>query len=112
MVIGGADGYDGLLRVAEKFAGQSAEVVMALGLVFPEPPLGAEALVVEVLEALVVEVLEAEEAVVFFFDPLESQVAIPTTTAATMTRVITLRSACFRFWAFFSASRRAWRPAF
>jgi hypothetical protein len=53
MVIGGYEGYDGLLRVALKLAGQSAEVVMALGEVSPEPPLGAGLVVVE--EATVVE---------------------------------------------------------
>jgi hypothetical protein len=41
MVIGGYDEYDGLLSVALKLAGQSAEVVMALGAVLPEPPVGA-----------------------------------------------------------------------
>jgi hypothetical protein len=38
MVIGGAMCQDGLLRGALKLGGQSAEVVMALGEVFPEPP--------------------------------------------------------------------------
>ena len=62
MVIGGYDEYEGLLRVALKLAGQSAEVVMALGAVLPEPPFGAG--VVVVVAGLVVVVVLA--AVVFF----------------------------------------------
>ena len=41
MVIGGSRDTDGLFRVALKLAGQSAEVVMALGDLLPDPPAGA-----------------------------------------------------------------------
>ena len=54
MVMGGGDFHDGLFRVALKSDGQSADVVMALGEVLPEPPAGAGLVVVE--EATVVEV--------------------------------------------------------
>ena len=52
MVMGGGDFHEGLLRVALKSVGQSAEVVMALGDVLPEPPAGAGLVVVD--EATVV----------------------------------------------------------
>jgi hypothetical protein len=57
IVIFGADGYDGLFKVALKLAGQLADVVMALGDLSPEPPAGA-ALVVEVDVLLVVVVVD------------------------------------------------------
>jgi len=41
MVIGGAVFHDGLLSVALRFEGQSADVVTAARLVLPEPPAGA-----------------------------------------------------------------------
>jgi hypothetical protein len=67
MVIGGNDEYEGLLRVALKPAGQSAEVVMALGDLSPDPPGRAGAVVVEA--EVVVEVVVA--AVVVFFPGLK-----------------------------------------
>ena len=48
-----------MLRVALKLAGQSAEVVMALGDLLPEPPAGAGLVVVVAELGLVVEVLLA-----------------------------------------------------
>ena len=60
MVIGGAL-KAGLLSVAWKLAGQSAEVVMALGEVFPEPPAGGGVVVVDDLAVVdVVADLELE----------------------------------------------------
>ena len=59
MVIGGGDVQDGLLSVAVKLAGQSAEVVMALGRVLPEPPGGAGLVVVDADVVLVDEVAPA-----------------------------------------------------
>ncbi|MHB1716363.1 MAG: hypothetical protein ACYCV5_03360 [Acidimicrobiales bacterium] len=84
MVIGGKDGYDGLFRVAVKLVGQSADVVSAAGLVFPDPPaVGGRVVVVVVVDGF------RAEACFFDFElPLVSATEIPTTTAATMTRVI------------------------
>jgi hypothetical protein len=63
MVMGGGDFHSGLLRVALKLAGQSAEVVMADGLVLPEPPGGA---------GVVVEVeVDVDEVVAAFFPGLK-----------------------------------------
>jgi hypothetical protein len=61
MVIFGADDHDGLFKVALKLAGQSAEVVMALRDLSPEPPAGT-GLVVEVdVFAVVVVVVDFDE---------------------------------------------------
>jgi hypothetical protein len=59
MVIFGGDDHDGLFKVALKLAGQSAEVVMALGDLSPEPPGGA-GLVEEVDVLAVVVVVEVD----------------------------------------------------
>lgn len=107
IVIGGYDGYEGLFKVAVKLVGQSDEVVRALRLVSPEPPLGAGLVVVVV--GLVV-VLECDTAA--FFELLEIQTAMPTTMRATIPRVMARFRVCLRFWVFCWASRRAWRPAF
>jgi hypothetical protein len=62
MVIAGGDFHDGLLSVALKLAGQSADVVMAARLVFPEPPAGAGFVVeVEAEVVVVVDVLAVFE---------------------------------------------------
>ena len=95
-----------MLRVVLKFAGQSDEVVMALGDVFPEPPAGAGLVVVEAA-GLVVDV-----AAVDFFPGLKIRYEMPNTTAATMTTVMIRRVFCLRLAAFCSASSRACRPAF
>ena len=85
--------------MALNYAGQSADVVMASGLLSPEPPGGA-GLVVEV-EAAVVEVVEVFEL------PRKTSTERPTTTATATTTVMMRRTERRRFWAFCSASRRA-----
>jgi len=109
MVMAGAEGHDGLLRVALTLDGQSAEVVMAARLVLPDPPLGG-GLVVEVVE----EDDDDDEVVVaaLFLPGLKMANERPTTTAATMTKVMVRRSVFLRFSDFCSAANRAWRPAF
>jgi hypothetical protein len=64
MVMAGAVGHDGLLSVALKFAGQFADVVMALGDLLPDPP-DAAGLVVLEAGLDVVDVLDC------FFDGLK-----------------------------------------
>ncbi len=109
MVIGGYDEYEGLLRVALKLDGQSAEVVMALGEVLPDPPAGAGLVVVVVVAGLDVVVVVAA---LLFFHGLVIRRERPTTTAATMSSEMSRRKFCFRLRVFCSASNRAWRPAF
>ena len=100
-------GHDGLLRVALKLEGQSAEVVMADRLVLPDPPLGGGLVVVVVEE-------EDDDVVVaaLFLPGLKMANERATTTAATMTKVMVRRSVFLRFCDFCSAANRAWRPAF
>ena len=88
-----------MFRVALKLAGQSAEVVMALGDLSPDPPAGA-GLVVEVLLALLLD------------PPPKMAYEIPNTTAATMTTTMMRRVLDLRFCAFCSAASLACRPAF
>jgi hypothetical protein len=64
MVMAGAVGQVGLLRVALKFAGQSADVVMALRDLLPEPPEEAGLVVLEAG-------LDVVDVLVDFFDGLK-----------------------------------------
>ena len=91
MVMAGGDDQLGLLRVAVKLAGQSAEVVMALGDLLPEPPAGAGLVVVDDAGWLVV-VVEAD-----FLDGLKIRYERPITMSATMAMVMVRRRFCFRF---------------
>jgi hypothetical protein len=92
IVIFGADGYDGLFKVVLKSAGQFAEVVMALGDLSPEPPVGAALVVeVDVLLVVVVEVDLVERL------PSAIQYEMPTTMAATTTTLMTRRRLRLRF---------------
>ncbi len=97
-----------MFRVALKLAGQSAEVVMALGDLLPEPPAGAGLVVVVAEPGLVVEVLLA----LLLDPPPKMAYEMPNTTAATMTTTMMRRVLDLRFCAFCSAASRACRPAF
>ena len=77
---------------------------MALGVVSPEPPLGAGLVVVVVLDLAAVFLAGLE--------PLLIQKAMPKMTPATITREMTRRMFCLRLADFFWASSRALRPAF
>ncbi len=92
--------------MALKLAGQSADVVMALGEVLPEPPAGTGLVVVATAG------FEVLEAVADFFPGLKIRYEMPTTTTATMATVMIRRVFCRRLVAFCSASSRACRPAF